>query len=62
MERELPVENRQGKTSGFPNPSVKGICGALGGNSDNDANCGFYCNLNNDVSNANWNVSAAQTY
>ena len=34
----------------------------LGGNSDNDGNCGFYCNLNNTASNTNWNIAAAQSY
>ena len=35
----------------------------LGGNSNNEAKVGaFYCNLNNAVSNANWNIDAAQSY
>lgn len=34
----------------------------LGGNSDNDGNCGFYCNLNNAASNTNWSIAAAQSY
>ena len=34
-----------------------------GGNSNNDAQCGtFYLNLNNTVSNANWNITAALSY
>jgi len=40
-----------------------GICGAVGGNSDNDVNAGtFYFNLNNTPSNTNWNIATAQTY
>lgn len=40
-----------------------GICGAVGGNSDNGVNTGtFYFNLNNAPSNTNWNIAAAQTY
>lgn len=35
----------------------------LGGNSNNEAKVGaFYCNLNNAVSNVNWNIGAAQSY
>ena len=34
-----------------------------GGNSDNRTHVGtLYCNLNNTVSNANWNNGAAQSY
>lgn len=40
-----------------------GICGALGGNTDNDVNTGtFYFNLNNTPSNTNWSIATAQTY
>lgn len=35
----------------------------LGGNSNNEAKVGaFCCNLNNAVSNTNWNIDAAQSY
>ena len=34
----------------------------VGGNSNNGANCGFYVNLNNASSNANWNIGAAHSY
>lgn len=35
----------------------------LGGNSNNEAKVGaFYCNLNNAVSNTNWNIDAVQSY
>ena len=40
-----------------------GICGAIGGNTDNDVNAGtFYFNLNNTSGNTNWNIATTQTY
>lgn len=45
---------------GFPSATRVPI---RGGNSNNGANCGVsYANLNNDASNANWNIGAALTY
>ena len=35
----------------------------FGGNSNNGSKCGaFYCNLNNPVSNSNWNYGVALSY
>ena len=34
-----------------------------GGNCNNDLKVGaLYCNLNNEASNANWNIGAAESY
>lgn len=34
----------------------------VGGNANNGAKCGFYVNLNNSASNANWNIAPGISY
>jgi hypothetical protein len=34
----------------------------VGGNANNGSKCGFYVNLNNSVSNANWNIAPGISY